>query len=139
MLKMHKDLSHSRLIDALDYDELTGIFRWKLPIHRGAKVGEIAGTDNNGYLSIHIYGVGYKAHRLAWFYVHHYFPENIIDHIDRVKDHNWISNLIESTTSCNLRNKGLHPNNTSGIAGVNKKGNLWYVYVSENGTLIRIG
>lgn len=75
-----------------------------------------------------------KAHRLAWLYIHGYFPEYGIDHKDRVTYHNWIDNLREATQQCNMRNTANSKNNTSGIKGVsfNKKRNKWSAYIMVN-------
>lgn len=47
-----------------------------------------------------------------------YWPENDIDHINRVKTDNRWSNLREVSKSCNMRNRSLLKNNKSGITGV---------------------
>lgn len=62
--------------------------------------------------------VRYKAHRLAWLYVYGYFPENDIDHINRMKDDNSIANLREVSRQCNIRNVGLRSTNKTGVTGV---------------------
>lgn len=63
---------------------------------------------------------GFKccAHRLAWLYIHGRWPIKHLDHINRVRSDNRISNIREATSSENQRNKGMMSNNTSGITGV---------------------
>ena len=76
----------------------------------------------------------YKAHRLAWFYVHGYMPENDIDHEDRITNHNWIKNLREVSKVCNARNIGNIKSNTSGVKGVkwDKFNTKWEVCIMIN-------
>ena len=56
-------------------------------------------------------------HRAVWLMTHGYLPTEL-DHIDRVKTNNSITNLRECTRSDNNLNKGLQSNNKVGIAGV---------------------
>jgi len=111
-------LTYDRLKEVLFYDQNTGIFLWKYS-KQSRFVGEIAGSKNNkGYRSISIDGVLYKEHRLAWFYVYGKWPENEIDHINRIKIDNKISNLREVTKSQNRQNINVKKNNKSGCRGV---------------------
>lgn len=116
------ELTQERLHELLEYDLETGIFRWKVSRGR-AKKGSVAGsihkgTRNSKYLHIRIDRKGYKAHRLAWLYVHGYFPENLIDHIDGNPLNNKLENLREASPVCNVQNSKMKKNNTSGIPGV---------------------
>jgi len=121
-------ISYSELHRVLHYDELTGIFRWKIDIAYNVKKGTIAGTKNlNDYICIWLNNKKYAAHILAWFYVHGYWSEYILDHKDRVRSNNAMSNLREVSQSCNLRNTGNAKDNTSGVKGVSwsKKMKKW--------------
>lgn len=64
-----------QLKELLYYDPDTGNF---IRIVNRAKYveGQIAGTENNGYIIIELYGKGYSASRLAWFYMTGEWPEN---------------------------------------------------------------
>lgn len=114
---MSNELTYDELHEQLMYNPWTGLFYWKIQ-KSNIKIGSIAGTKQNGYIHIQINDKIYMAHRLSWFYVHGYMPENMIDHKDRVKHHNWIKNLREVSNQCNARNTGNYKNNTSGIKGV---------------------
>lgn len=119
-------LTQSRLKEVLDYNSETGVFSWLSTRNGRAVEGEIAGRlHSGGYWRIDIDGYTYYAHRLAWLYVNGYFPENVIDHIDRNKLNNTIINLRESTTQCNIRNSKLNCNNVSGVNGVFKYRGGW--------------
>jgi len=126
-------ITYNILHEMLDYDLLTGIFRWKVRSANCVQIGDIAGYKNSlGYIIITVNEQSYKAHRLAWFYEHGYLPENDIDHEDRIRHHNWISNLREASKSCNQLNTGNRKNNTSGVKGVVKFRDKWLVRLTIN-------
>jgi len=110
-------LTQKRLKELLNYDPETGIFVWKVSVSN-VKVGDIAGTDCNGYVSIRADSKLYLAHRLAWLYEYGYFPENFLDHEDRNKSNNRSANLREVSNQCNARNTGNRKDNTSGVKGI---------------------
>lgn len=97
-------LTHDRLLEMLTYNKYTGDFLLNEHVSTRAK-GCKAGTySDKGYIMIQIDKKIYAAHRLAWYYVHGYYPEHQIDHINRVRDDNRIDNLREVTQSCNSKN-----------------------------------
>lgn len=101
---MKLELTHARLVEKLIYEPETGIFRWRHD-SRGAKAGDIAGAVGKaGYRQFTIDGRQYKAHRLAWLYVHGSWPVNDIDHRDHNRDNNAIRNLRDVTDAINNQN-----------------------------------
>lgn len=135
-------LAQEKLKELLDYNSKTGEFTWKVRVARRVRAGSIAGClAKDGYMQIVIDGKAYKTHRLAWLYVYGYFPEHDIDHIDRIKHHNWISNLRHVSRSCNKRNMGNQKNNKSGIKGVylHKQSKKWYAQIKINNKQIYLG
>lgn len=97
-------ITQSRLKEVLSYDHETGLFHWVNP-HRGrCKVGDIAGNKTRGYIVICVDRERILAHRLAWFYVHGEWP-NEIDHINGIRDDNRIANLRNTTASENAQNR----------------------------------
>lgn len=114
--------------NVLNYDENTGIFTWKISKGK-ARIGSVAGTDNNGYLRIVFQGKRYYAHRLAWYFMTGEIPEEI-DHIDRDKFNNKFLNLRSVSRSENGLNKDKQKNNTTGYLGVQvhkrKSGSICY-------------
>ena len=99
-------ITQSELKKILHYNPLTGVFTWLVPLSNQVKVGDVAGTlDNKGYRRIG-FGRAYKrAHRLAWFYTHGEWPFDQIDHINRDRDDNRISNLRPANNQQNCRNR----------------------------------
>jgi len=101
------------------FNPWTGDFYWKIKPCSNIQTLSIAGCKTGkGYIRIRINKKDYAAHRLAWFYIHGYWPENDIDHEDRIKYHNWIKNLREISQQCNSRNCGNPITNTSRVKGV---------------------
>lgn len=101
-----KTVSHSDLLEILNYNPETGDFHWKRTMNSRALKDSLAGTDNRGYEYIRIYGRGYRAARLAWFYVHGEWPENQIDHKDRDGSNDRFENLRDVTSKENCANRG---------------------------------
>lgn len=115
-MKMLSNLNAEFVKTVLHYDQETGVFTWRLNVNR-VKKGQNAGSfDNHGYLKIKINGVGYKAHRLAWLISHGEWPKHEIDHIDRDRANNRLSNLREATRFENSLNQDNRSN--TGLAGI---------------------
>lgn len=135
-------LTQAKLKELLYYDPVTGVFTW-LASRSGVKAGDTAGSidKTDGYRQIRINLTSYRAHRLAWLYVHGYFPEHGLDHRDRTRDHDWIDNLREVSQQCNLRNAGIRKDNTSGVKGVNwyKRGGKWRAQITINSKQNHLG
>ncbi len=133
-------MNQTLLKTILDYDELTGVFTWKENSRRG-NIGKIAGNSTSEYVRIGYLGKSYMAHRLAWMYVHGYFPKGIIDHKNRNKHDNKILNLRDATSVENNRNIPIQKNNTSSTPGVvfHKRDKYWQSSIYENGKQIHLG
>ena len=154
-------LTHTHLISILDYDSNpgSGFFTWKERPANHFKPGNKTSESNckgwnkkyahkragsadkrHGYIYIIIDTKSYLAHRLAWFHYHGYMPENQIDHKDRVRHHNWILNLRDTSSQCNMRNAGMLSNNTSGVKGVYlQKGKRYAAQIKVSGETIYLG
>ena len=136
-----RKLTYDYLRELLDYDPATGKFYNRVargPSQVGAEAGYI---DTRGYIYIRIDGALYLAHRLAWFYVHGYLPENDLDHIDRDPSNNRVENLREVSRYCNSRNCGNPNTNTSGIKGVrwHKRDNKWRAQIMVKMRFFHLG
>jgi len=135
------ELTQETLKALLHYDPETGVFKWRG--NRGAaRAGDEAGVDNGtGYLRTKISGKSYLNHRLAWLYVHGCWPASDLDHINRRRTDNKISNLRLATRSENEQNKLLQRCNTSGFRGVSwsKSRNRWQASIMLNGKQQHLG
>lgn len=97
---------------ALDYDHLTGEFRWRhrhdMPSrwnvrHAGKKAGGV--NSKHGYYEIRLNGVLYTGHVLAWIHFHGRLKKGlVIDHRDGNRSNNRIENLRMVTQKVNLEN-----------------------------------
>ena len=129
-------LTQKRLKENLHYNSDTGIFIWLKAKSGRALPGSRAGCiDYHGYRLIRFDYKLYKASRLAWLYVHGYFPENDIDHKNQVRSDDKLKNLREASRQCNLRNYGNPRNNTSTVRGVHwdNRRQKWRAVIRVNG------
>ncbi|MDO7911362.1 HNH endonuclease [Pseudomonas sp. 22-AL-CL-001] len=113
-----KALTLERACEVLEYDSVSGVFRWKQA--RGTKpAGSVAGSDNGqGYLDISVDGRKYWAHVIAALMMTGRMPKVSIDHLNGVRSDNRWLNLRISGQSANLRNAKRYATNRSGITGV---------------------
>jgi len=123
-------LTAERLRELLDYDPLTGIFRWR--VLRGGR--SVAGYFKDRYVRITISGTRYYAHRLAWLHVHGNWPNDQIDHANGIKQDNRLINLREASRSENHYNSKRPIHNKSGYKGVcwHKAVGQWQATIAVN-------
>jgi hypothetical protein len=84
----------------------------------------------------------YRAHNLAWFYVHGAWPSIILDHKDGVKDNNAITNLRETTFAGNSQNqRRAHKDSGHGFIGVdfNKSKRRFRARIKIGGVRVTLG
>lgn len=133
-------ITQQELKDLLDYDPLTGLFRWHV-VGQGwrRRNSNLAGSIKEGRVVLRIKGKMYKAHRLAWLYMTGSWPNGIMDHKNRDGTDNRFSNLREATASQSLANR--MSNRKQGLKGTtfHKKGNLWNARVKKDGKEISLG
>lgn len=122
-----KTLTAEALRSRLAYDETSGLFTRVTTTNARHRIGGLAGTlHSKGYWVIGIDGKNYKAHRLAWLYVHGEWPAGEIDHINGDKRDNRIANLRVATRSENTTNRfRARSDNRLGVLGVTQIGNRY--------------
>ena len=101
--------------------------------------------NNRGYNNVDLYNIGKRTkpiHRLvAQAFLENPDNKRCVDHIDRNKLNNHISNLRYATDSENGMNKTIQSNNTSGIVGVYfcKDRNKWRAVIKKDRNPIHLG
>jgi len=110
------------------YDETSpSRLRWKVDVYRNSTV--ICSKDSTaGFQGGELYWrVSYKGyregvHRIVWELHNGKIPEGMfVDHVDRDKKNNIISNLRLCTHHQNNTNKDIHKDNKSGVTGVRER------------------
>lgn len=135
------DFSAQQLREVLDYDPLTGWFKWRVRPNRRIKVGDAAGSKAcGGYVSVRVFGRLKQAHRLAWLYTYGEWPNGQIDHIDGNRANNAIANLRDVSQSVNQQNRRrASRSNTHGFFGASLQGSRWKAQIMVNGQNIHLG
>jgi HNH endonuclease len=134
--------SIDRLRELFSYASETGLFM--RVVGRGkSPSGTVAGTKRkDGYISITVDRRAYPAHRLVWLFVYGQWPPQL-DHINRNRSDNRISNLRPATPALNALNRQLQVNNHSGVPGVFRDGRLrlnpWHAYITVNSRTVALG
>jgi len=113
---MQANIPRDRLMEVLDYDRESGIFRWRVrPTNLGrVKAGDIAGTveNSNGHRYIRFEKRDYIASRLAWLFIYGECPVKKLKFIDG--------------DSRNIRINNLTPARCSGVTGVDSRDRAAY-------------
>ena len=130
-------MNQEQLKELLHYCPETGVFTRRKNFGRH-KAGVIVGTKPNRtckYVTIYAGGKRYVAQRLAWLYVHGQWPDDDLDHINRIKTDNRFCNLRAATPSENAQN---HPKLTRGVSW-NKREKKWGAYLRIRGKQLHLG
>ena len=112
----------------LDYDPLTGIFRWKQRPHpwSRARAGDEAGSSERPYRRVMVQKKHYSLHRLAFAFLHGFAP-TVVDHKDGDTWNNRADNLREATHRQNQQNKKVLRTSGTGLKGVRKSRGVRHV------------
>lgn len=129
-------IAHSRLLELLTYNPLTGLFIRNTAVGR-FKVGSVSGSISTiiGYWEVRVDGKRYLGHRLAWFYMTGEWPPVTIDHENRIRSDNKWSNLRLATKAEQVMNTKLYENNLSGAKGISwdDKNKKWCCEINADG------
>lgn len=88
------------------YNPETGDLVWRVSPNNRVPVGHVVrAKDGGGYYHVKVRGIIYKAHRVAWLIVTGRWPVNLLDHINRDRADNRLSNLREATYTQNQYNR----------------------------------
>lgn len=101
--------------------------------------GNIDYSAHKPYLRIQIRDKKYRAHRMAWFMVHGYWPLEI-DHINGNSLDNKISNLRDVSRQENNKNTMIRKDCISGVMGVKwrKQRSKWIAMIYVNGVAVQL-
>jgi hypothetical protein len=103
----------------MEYDPDSGTMRWLVSRSWQSPAGKEAGRlRSDGYRHVKIDSKMYLIHRLIWLYITGRFPLDHIDHINRDRSDNRISNLRECSRSQNGANRPNQVNNAAKTKGV---------------------
>ncbi len=130
---MTSDVDIQYLHDSLRYEPETGLFYWRR--RQGSAIaGQRAGSWDHGYVTIRIQRRLIKAHNIAWAMHYGRWPNGLLDHINRKRFDNRISNLRIASPSQNLMNKGPLRSSSSGVTGVyfHKASRLWTAHICRD-------
>ena len=131
-------LTAARLRQVLSYSPETGLFHW-LKSEKRVKAGDLAGSYTQGYFNVQVDGVLYRAHRLAWLYVHGDWPTKGIDHVNGDGKDNRLANLREADQAQNSANSRRGINCKSGFKGVTAYRSRWVATIGKFGKKKHIG
>ena len=125
---MRKRIDVERMRKAYDYNSETGELTSKTK-----RDGRVVGHLQRGYLCVTVDKKHYRVHRICWAIHHGEDPGELdIDHIDRDKTNNRISNLRLATTKQNLHN--------SKAMGIQQKASgKWHAKIQSDGITINLG
>lgn len=137
------DIPVDYLRECFDYDAEAGTLTWRArpAAHfsdarrctqvNTAHAGKIAGgCTRSGYADVFVDGKRFMAHRIIWAMHTGVWPIAFIDHINRNRFDNRISNLREATQSQNSINRGTK--NKTGLKGVYPSGAKYRALIQIN-------
>lgn len=137
-------ITAAALRSLLTYDPETGRFHWR--VRRNAHGGPVMPGDeaghkaDDGHVLIGVDGRVYRAHRLAWLYVHGVMPARVM-HRNGQRDDNRLDNLQPGTPAQIARNlQRPHRDNLTGRLGVTlHAGGKYAAHICTAGRVRHIG
>lgn len=132
-------MNEENLLSTFRYEPETGLlYRMKSPKKRFE--GKVVGAkESRGYLQVRFEGRLYMAHRIIWFIVYGHWPQEEIDHINRDRADNRLSNLRLATRQENTWNASLRKDNRFGAKGVSDRYGRYVAIIRVNGANTNLG
>ena len=118
------DLTAAQCCGLIDYNPRSGLFHW-VKWSGNSRVGEECGFIRDGYRYLHLYSKQRLAHRVAWLMTFGEWPETYVDHVNRRRDDNRISNLRLATPLESSRNTSSRNGSSSRFLGVTRNNYGW--------------
>ena len=142
-------MNQNLLKSLVHYDPETGVMTW-LPRKEKFWNAQHAGkalsyVNDSGYMEVCItinkIQRYYFLHRLAWLYIYGEFPNGPLDHINRIKSDNRITNLRVADATKNGHNVKSYSTNKSGVKGVSwsKAAKKWRAVLVFNKKYMHLG
>lgn len=134
-------VTQDELKELLEYEQGSGLFKWRTGRINNTHAGAVAGSVGGGYIVISIKSRLYKAHRLAFLYVTGAWPDECVDHIDGDRQNNRWANLRPATVAQNSQNISATTKNSSGLRGVtwSKHKKSWQAMIALSGKQTHLG
>lgn len=122
------------------FEYVDGNLVWKINIGTRAKAGNVAGClHKDGYYRVVLSRKSLLVHRVIFAIIYGYLP-TVVDHVDRNRSNNNITNLREADFSTNIHNSSVSVVNTSGEKGVRlTKNNKYEARVAKRGVTYQVG
>lgn len=141
MRAIDPDIDLEWVLERYSYDPHTGEITHKIgrcSVRQGQRAGNV---ENNGYIRLRVRRHKVLAHRLAWFMHFGTWPLGEIDHLNRLRSDNRISNLRDTSSKQNNHNRSVSRNNKSGFPGVRWRGHLgkWQAVIQSDGRRKSLG
>ena len=144
-------ITQNHLKEIVYYDPETGVFTWKpRPIrdgrmrrhdlqwntrYAGRRADRVAPS---GYRRISLGNKKMQAHRAAWLYVNGYLPPEI-DHVNRVRGDNRITNLRPASHAENIVNQSPQARRNGALKGAYRHRKRWHAKITLDWKVIFLG
>jgi hypothetical protein len=122
----------------LAYDPVTGVLTWKNGRHAGK---EAQSFDRHGYVVINLGRRLYRGHRVAWAIHHGRWPFGLLDHKNRNRADNALTNLRPATWTESNANRRIRCDSKTGVRGVqfHAGSGKWRARIKSDGRQVSLG